>query len=43
MNERTLQALLIGLKNEWKNSHIFLMFDTKDFNPSLKEGLLIEA
>ena len=30
-------------KIEIKNSHKFLMFDIKDFNPSIKEGLLIEA
>ena len=30
-------------KIESKSSHKFLMFDIKDFYPSIKEGLLIEA
>ena len=30
-------------KVESKNSHKFLMFDIKDFYPSIKEDLLIEA
>ena len=30
-------------KIESKSSHQFLMFDIKDFYPSIKEGLLIEA
>ena len=30
-------------KIDSKNSHKFLIFDKKNFNPSIKEGLLIEA
>ena len=45
MNEWKNTASVIDWfeKIESKSSHKFLMFDIKDFYPSIKEGLLIEA